>query len=122
MWIENANNNKAIATSFPPYCPRIPCEKAFAVNSAELTNDLPLIVISSILIFPLNTFIVPEYKSDELLSVITISSAIDLEWITVIFLSVKVPLTTLKLPENSLTLELRFWTYFVNSSISFGYK
>ena len=44
MDVENANNNNAMATNLPPYCPRIPWEKALAVSSAELTSDLPLIV------------------------------------------------------------------------------
>ena len=58
MEVENANSKRAIATSLPPYWPIIPCEKAFAVSSAELTNDLPCISTDSI-IFPLSTFNMP---------------------------------------------------------------
>ena len=58
MAVEKAKSNKAIATNFPPNWPRIPCENALAVNSAELTKDLPLKIKDST-IFPLITFIYP---------------------------------------------------------------
>ena len=62
MEVEKANSNKAIATSFPPHSPIIPCENAFAVNSAELTRDFPLNTTCSAN-FPFTTLTEPEYNS-----------------------------------------------------------
>ena len=75
--MEKANNSNATATNLPPKSPRIPCENALAVNSAELTKDLPSIMTYS-LILPLLTFIIPENNSASV-DEITTSSAIDLE-------------------------------------------
>ena len=76
--VENANNNNAIATNLPPYWPSIPCENAFAVNTAELTSDLPFIVTCSD-IFPFLTSSFPENKPSSIELEILISSAIDLD-------------------------------------------
>ena len=53
-----------------------PCEKAFAVSSAELTRDFPSTVTESV-IFPSFTSNKPLYGDP--LEVMDISSAIDLE-------------------------------------------
>ena len=127
MAVENANKSNAIATSFPPYSPSTPWEKALAVNWAELTNDLPSKNTDSTTL-PFFTFNEPEYrlefgssyfaKEDETIT----SSAIDLEWITVILSVINLPFSIANKPENSLTFESIFWTYFVNSLIWSGYK
>ena len=107
MAVENANRSNATATNFPPYSPKVPWEKAFAVNSAELTSDLPSTVTLSF-ILPFSTFKDPVYGL--LPSLIIISSAIDLECNTVMSEVDNFPSCISIIPENSFTSESRYWT------------
>ena len=108
-----------MATNLPPYWPRIPCENAFAVSSAELTNDLPSIITCSFTLPPM-IFNFPEYRLELSLRTL-ISSAIDLEWITVILSAINFPSITSNEPEYSFTLESIDCTYFVSSLIWSGW-
>ena len=86
-----------MATNFPPKDPNKPWENAFAVNSAELTKDLPSNLTDSET-FPLRTLSSPLYGLLVPFVLTDIFSAIDLECSTVIFSVISLPSITFTVP------------------------